>query len=85
MAKDWTAEQLKHGSPTMQAEDNLAQQRHKAIAFRLETDIATLDGVLDLLNTVQLGSRDDDLIAAIRSLGAYRALLSRQLLLEANS
>ena len=82
MAKDWSAEK----SPTARAAENnhrnLALQQKDALVAHLHRDIETLDDVLANLDTVSVGSTDADLITAVRSLGAYQALLRRKLSAE---
>lgn len=80
MAKDWSEER----SPTVQAAENLAATRAAAIdtalVAQLRKDIDAIETVLDELNGVGThNGKDDDLFTAVRSLGAYQAMLKRRL------
>lgn len=77
MSIDWSA--------TRQAEENNAAKqvviRNEALIATLRKNIDTIETALDEINTITGGQgySDDDLIIAIRSLGAYQALLKRKL------
>lgn len=79
MKRNWSA--------TRQAEENLAlkaiAKHNEELISRIQIDINTIYDVLAQLNTVT--ADDADVINAIRSLGAYQAILERKLFKERQS
>ena len=75
MPRNWSA--------TRQAEENVAQKQvvehNENVIDALRTDIDTIENVLADLNRVQVGSTNEDLLTAVRSLGACQAILKRKL------
>lgn len=75
VGRDWSA--------TRQAEENLAlrkiNDRDQKLIDDLREDISMIESTLAGLNSVQMGSTDNDLMTAVRSLGAFQAVLKRKL------